>query len=192
MSLATPAIETVLVQCIWPVERGAKDDCQNHTKVIWSGHGDIQSYPKHLVKRLVEDHPTVWRLVDPDAEAAEAEKTAQAAIVAAQQAVKAAEAAKQRAAEARAVAHTREAQAEAERLVAEEAKRKGAEANTHVVTLTLLPVLLSEQDLAAMPDEEVRVEAQKRNYGLHPRLGPAKLPSEFLASQAPLAGQPTG
>ena len=190
MSLATPAVEMVLVQCIWPESRGAKDDCQNHTKVVWAGHGDIQPYPKNLVHKLVIDHPTVWRLVDPDAEAKEAERTARAAIIAAENAVRAANEAKSRAEAARRASEDRAAQAEAERVAAEQAAIAGAQTNTDVVTLTALPVVLTAEQLAEMPDEEVREEAKKRNYGLHPRFGPEKLRSEFLACQAQAAQDP--
>jgi MoxR-like ATPase len=201
MSLANPPVETVLVQCIWPESRGAKNDCQNHTKVVWAGHGDIQAYPKALVGKLINDHPTVWRLVDPDAEAKEAERTAQAAVVAAQNAIHLAEEAKARAEAAKRSAADRVAaqvqalkDAEAERagaaeaLAAAEADRIAAElgtqTNTDVVLATALPVQFTAEMLADMPDADVRAEAQKRSYGLHPRLGPEKLRVEFLACQA--------
>lgn len=68
---------------------------------------------------------------------------------------------------------------EAKRLKAD-AQQAAGENRDVIVTL---PTQLDEEALAAMSDDDVRAEAIKRNYGLHPRLNPVNLRVRFLEAQ---------
>lgn len=163
-------VKTVKVQCIWPAERGEKNDCRGGTNVVWSGHGDVQDYPAHLWPRLAA-HPDVWKLYDPEADAR---------IAAAQEAKDKAEAEARRAAEEA----ERIRQEEEARLTAEaQAKAAGNGTDLAVVTSVNPPVLTAEE-LEAMSDDAVREEAERRKYALHPRLSAANLRKRFLEAQA--------
>lgn len=54
---------TVQVRLVWPANRGAKIDCQAHTGTVWTGNGDVQSFPAEKWWKLAP-HPDVWELVD--------------------------------------------------------------------------------------------------------------------------------
>lgn len=204
------AVRTVKVMCVWPPERGPKDDCRNRTGVVWAGHGDVQDYPAHLWPKLAE-HPDVWKLHDPEADARIA-------------------AARQRAAQAQAEA--RAAIEEAERIARMEEQRlaqaaldaaaRGQETGTDVVTITSvnkpgdtaesgtanatepskasgnpegptvdpLTHLFTEEELLTLSVDLVREIAEARKYDLHPRLKPENLIARFLEAQ--VAGQKVG
>jgi len=66
-----PDSKTVRVRLVWPAERGAKDDCQANTGIVWSAAGDVQDFPADKW-HLLAGHPDVWQLVD-EADAAKAE-----------------------------------------------------------------------------------------------------------------------
>lgn len=169
-------VKTVKVQCIWPAERGAKNDCRGGTNVVWAGHGDVQDYPAHLWPRLAA-HPDVWRLYDPEADAR---------VAAAKQAAEAAQAEALRVAqEAERIQREEEARlaAEAQAAAAEREKAAGNGTDLAVVTSVNPPVLTAE-DLEKLSDDEVRAEAEKREYGLHPRLNSENLRKRFLEAQA--------
>jgi len=59
-----------------------------------------------------------------------------------------------------------------------------AAAGLDVVKLTVNRQALTVEELAAMPDDDVRAEAQARGYKLHPRLNPENMRAAFLAAQA--------
>lgn len=160
----------VLVELVWPESRGEKNDCKAGTPVLWRGKGDVQRYPALLWPKLAP-HPDVWRLYDPvtsmrelhDAQQAQREDQTEAVRLKAEEAV---------------------------RLKAEEAARRTAKAkaeaagtNTDLVVVTPLDHPYTAEDLAAMSDEDVKAEAEKRGYGLHPRLNPANLRSRFIEAQ---------
>ncbi len=168
-------------------DRAEKDDCRAYTKIVWRGQGDIQLYPKRLWPKLAP-HPDVWELM-PSAEderiaAKQRLEDAAAALKKAQDDAEAAE---------------REVQAEAQRRVVLNAhlaeqrlatkKQEAAGTNTDVVTATptqaaLEPLTeLTADELSALPDEDVRALAERRDYGLHPRLNAVNLRARFIEAQ---------
>jgi len=60
---------------------------------------------------------------------------------------------------------------------------ESAAAGLDVVKLSVNSQDLTAEDLAGMPDEDVRAEAQARGYKLHPRLNPENMRAAFLAAQ---------
>ena len=183
--LSTNRSGFVLVELVWPESRGAKNDCRAGTSTMWSGHGDVQWYPAALWSKLAP-HPDVWRLID---------------VESAQRAIEVAAAAKRAAEDAALVLKAKEDQVEAdkralheaeiaadkaeelERSAAQAAKDAGVATNTDVVTLTPLPGIFSAEQLDAMSDDEVREEAKKAGFELHPRLNPVNLRVRFLSEQ---------
>lgn len=184
--------EMVRVQLV--CDRAEKDDCRAGTPIKWHGQGDIKLYPKRLWPKL-EPHPDVWRLL-PSAEdeaAAARKRIADAAEIMAkakadlEKAEEAANAEKARRAEL-------EANLEAERLARERQEALGCA--TDVVNATpaagaAQPALpqsaveaeLTVEEINAMPDEDLKAIAVRRQYGLHPRLNPENLRTKFLEAQ---------
>lgn len=74
----------------------------------------------------------------------------------------------------RAVADARRIKADAER---------AAGTNTDVVVTLGGPQQLTAEQLETMPDEDIRAEAVKREYALHPRLNSLNLRIRFLEAQ---------
>jgi hypothetical protein len=58
-----------------------------------------------------------------------------------------------------------------------------AAAGLEVVRLSVNGQVFTTEELAAMPDDDVRAEAQARGYKLHPRLNPENMRAAFLAAQ---------
>lgn len=183
--LSTSRSGFVLVELVWSESRGAKNDCCGGTSTMWAGTGDVQWYPAALWSKLAP-HPDVWRLIDVE--------SAQRAIEAAAVAKKAAEDAalvlkakeEQVEADRRALREAEIAAAKAEELersAAQAAKDIGAATNTDVVTVTPMPGLFTAEQLDAMSDDDVRDEAKKAGFELHPRLNPVNLRVRFLAEQ---------
>lgn len=177
-------------------DRAEKDDCRAGTTIKWHGQGDVQLYPERLWPKLAP-HPDVWRLM-PSVEQEEAE--AKARFDAAQALLDKAAADMQRAKDLRAAELTRRAEQdaaiEAQRLQRE--KDEAAGKGTDVVTATptadvngtpagqaALEALteLTEEEIAALPYEDLQALAITRDYGLHPRLNHANLKVQFLAAQ---------
>lgn len=144
-------------------DRPFKDDCRGLTPVMWHGKGDVQPYPARLWPKLAE-HPDVWSL---HVQKTQAQIDAAAEIEAAAQRMREANARADAAADAAA----------------------GGQGETGLVataahTVTAGNKLLSEDEVKAMPIEELRALAIARDYQLHPRLGMERLVIEFLAKQA--------
>lgn len=235
----------VLVECVWPEERGPKNDCRGGSGVIWSGRGDVKEYPAGLWPKL-QPHPDVWRLYDP--------ATAIGAVEAAKRAEQerqTAEAVARAEAEARLQADEAARQAAALANQAQAAREAGQQTGTDIVTAIasassqpvagtlgdgsgvadqtlaanaqaaggteaaaaaaaaaggtggtetgtdeasakkepesfpgMIPLQYSAEQLAGMSDDNVRLIANDRAYGLHPRLNPENLRAKFLEAQA--------
>lgn len=168
-------------------DRPEKNDCRAYTKVVWRGQGDIQSYPKRLWPKLAP-HPDVWALM-PSAEderiaAQKRLADAAAALKKAQDDAEAAEREVQADAQRRAQTDARLAEM---RLATE--KQEAAGTNTDVVNATptqaaLEPLTeLTADELNALPDEDVKALAERRDYGLHPRLNSVNLRARFIEAQ---------
>lgn len=184
----------VLVELVWPESRGEKSDCKNYTGIVWSGRGDVQNYPEPLWQKLREHHD-VWRLYEPREQAAKAVATSDAGDDLERRQQEAAgrntdlvavlagfeddssEAVEDGSPEAPAesvAAHAAESSQVA--IVVAHAKQKDAN------------LLLTLEDLEAMPDEDVRQLARSRDYLLHHRLNSKSLRKHFMDAQASRAG----
>lgn len=105
-TIPAPRPGFVLVECVWPLDRGEKNDCRGGTGVVWAGQGDVKEYPAALWPKL-QPHPDVWRLYDPERAARDLE-------------------AAQKAEQERQTAAATAAAAEAARIQADEAARQAA------------------------------------------------------------------
>lgn len=178
-NIPVPREGYVRVECVWPEERGPKEDCRAGTGIVWAGHGDVQNFPTILWPQLAK-HPDVWRLYDDDASAALREAEQRQREISAEQ--------------ARVLAEAQEkAREEEQARIAAAAKEQGQSTNTDVVSVlvdgaaTQPPEQLTAEQLAEMPDDEIRALSVERGYELHPRLTPANLRTRFLEAQAAAA-----
>lgn len=186
-----PAAGFVYVQCIWHESRGPKDDCRAGTGIVWAGNGDVQQFPAALWPKLAPFHD-VWRLLDGEGAAialeeaaARARATQLARAIAgagATQVTLSAAATAAVAPQGGTLEPTDQSAAQAT-----EAKAVGQANATEVVTVS--GTALTAEQLAAMPDDDVRALAETRGYALHPRLSPTNLRLRFEEAQAQQAEQ---
>lgn len=151
----------------------AKDDCRNYTKTVWVGQGDVQPYPKRLWPKLAA-HPDVWRLVDGET------AVAPLPLVAVQAPAWPGGLRTDGPTKAQYVAAGYKAESYPPHGYAVR-EEPGDKVNDP--TINGLP-LLTEDELAAMSDDEVRAASSLRKLGLHPNLGSAKIRDTVLALQA--------
>ena len=173
-NIPVPREGYVRVECVWPEERGAKDDCQAGTGVVWAGRGDVQNFPTILWPKLAST-PTLAPL----------RRRRSAALRDAEQRQR-----KISAEQARVLAESQEkAREEEQARIAAQAKEQGQSTNTDVVSVLVdeadaqPPEQLTAERLAEMSDEDIRAVGTERGYELHPRLTPANLRARFLEAQ---------
>lgn len=157
----------VLVQLVWPEERGEKIDCRNGTDIVWSKRLEVQNYPEALWPKLAF-HPDVWRLYDP-----EKDKPAAKPVEEDQEDLK---------------QRQEEAAGRNTDLVAvvvgfdDEPAGEAVEVQAHEAEKAV-DLSLTQADLDVLQDQEIRQLAIDREYGLHPRLKRENLIEQFLIAQ---------